>query len=211
MSKNPWLNIPLNEYETHMASDKVKQTQMINDVFAARLTKYNPQDIFVAGCTSGNGFEYINWGLVNSVTANDINPEFLNVIPKRYEIPSDKLNLLPGNIEQVALPAKKYDFVFAALLFEYIDVMHVLQKLRGSMTQDGVLVALVQQPHESMSAVSTTPYTSLMALSGIMKLYNKDDFIKLTISAGFVKTGEEYIVLDSGKKFYIGEFGKGIE
>jgi len=38
--KNPWLDIPLADYEGHMALPNVGQAQLLSDVFASALSKY---------------------------------------------------------------------------------------------------------------------------------------------------------------------------
>ena len=49
--KNPWKDIPLADYEGHMA--KVAQAQLLAEVFGEVLKEYSPQSIGVIGCAGG--------------------------------------------------------------------------------------------------------------------------------------------------------------
>jgi hypothetical protein len=40
--KNPWLDIPLSDYEGHMALPEVAQAQLLADVFSAQLEINKP-------------------------------------------------------------------------------------------------------------------------------------------------------------------------
>jgi hypothetical protein len=54
---NPWLTIPLSDYEAHTALPQVGQAQLLADLFAAEL-----RALAVVGrgarCAGGNGFEH---------------------------------------------------------------------------------------------------------------------------------------------------------
>ena len=54
---NPWLTIPLADYEAHMALPQVGQAQLLADLFAAELHARSPSSVAVLGCAGGNGFE----------------------------------------------------------------------------------------------------------------------------------------------------------
>jgi hypothetical protein len=55
---NPWLTIPLADYEAHMALPQVGQAQLLADLFAAELRERSPSSVAVLGCAGGNGFEH---------------------------------------------------------------------------------------------------------------------------------------------------------
>ena len=55
---NPWLTIPLADYEAHMALPQVGQARLLADLFAAELRVGSPSSVAVLGCAGGNGFEF---------------------------------------------------------------------------------------------------------------------------------------------------------
>ncbi|RPI77037.1 MAG: hypothetical protein EHM45_10650 [Desulfobacteraceae bacterium] len=58
--KNPWLEIPLCDYEGHRALPQVAQARLLADVFARALGRYSPESVAVLGCAGGSGFERID-------------------------------------------------------------------------------------------------------------------------------------------------------
>jgi len=61
---NPWLKIPLNDYEKHMAHPMVGQLELLGNLTKEKLQKYKPESFAIFGICGGNGLEHIN----NSVT-----------------------------------------------------------------------------------------------------------------------------------------------
>ena len=54
---NPWLTIPLKNYEGHMALPDVGQAKMLAIEFDELLRTYAPISAALIGCAGGNGFE----------------------------------------------------------------------------------------------------------------------------------------------------------
>jgi hypothetical protein len=51
--KNPWLDIPLSDYEAHIALPGVAQTQLLADILAGQLQSLQPTSLAVLGCAGG--------------------------------------------------------------------------------------------------------------------------------------------------------------
>jgi hypothetical protein len=47
---NPWLDVPLADYEGHMALPGIEQAQLLSDIFADVLAKFSPRSVAVIGC-----------------------------------------------------------------------------------------------------------------------------------------------------------------
>jgi hypothetical protein len=60
---NPWLTIPLADYEGHMESPDVDQSALSSDIFRAALIRHRPHALAVLGCAGGNGFDQIDPGI----------------------------------------------------------------------------------------------------------------------------------------------------
>jgi hypothetical protein len=56
---SPWLDVPLADYEGHMALPGIEQAQLLSDIFAGVLAKFSPRSVAVIGCAGGNGFDRI--------------------------------------------------------------------------------------------------------------------------------------------------------
>ena len=72
LMRNPWLDIPLADYEAHMASPEVAQAQMIASALAELTQAQRPQSLAVIGCAGGNGFERIHRLQTTRVVGVDI-------------------------------------------------------------------------------------------------------------------------------------------
>ncbi len=82
---NPWLRIPASDYEAHMALPEVAQAQSLSSLMALALTEYTPMSLAVIGCTTGNGFEYINTALTRRVVGIDINSDYLKILETQFD------------------------------------------------------------------------------------------------------------------------------
>ena len=51
---NPWLSIPLADYEGHMNAPQVHQLEALSDLFAEALTQRRPESVALLGIAGGN-------------------------------------------------------------------------------------------------------------------------------------------------------------
>jgi hypothetical protein len=65
MIKSPWLEIPLADYEAHMADPSVGQAPFLADLLDGMVGEYLPASIAIVGCAGGNGLDRVG---VQSVT-----------------------------------------------------------------------------------------------------------------------------------------------
>ena len=157
---NPWLEININDYVSHMSSPEAGQYQLINECFKSQINKYDPKRIFVPGCTIGNGFEYIDCDKVEKVTALDVNPDFLKILRDKFP-GADNLEILNEDFLDFITKGRNFDLIFAALFFEYVDLRSALVKLREIMVNSSVLFSMIQLPCEDQVKVSKTGYKPL--------------------------------------------------
>lgn len=197
---NPWLEIDISDYVDHMSSPEVGQYQLINECFRSLLLKYTPGKIFVPGCTIGNGFEYIDWNKLETITALDINPDFLKMLQNKF--PGEKkLEIINEDFESFSIKERKYDLIFAALFFEYVDLRSALLKIKEMMGSASVLFSLIQLPGEDQTKVSKTKYKSLEKLGPYISLTTAERFERELNNAGFSVRSREQKTLNNGKSF----------
>jgi hypothetical protein len=96
--KNPWLNIPLSDYEAHMALPGVAQAQLLAEILAGQLQSRQPSSLAVIGCAGGNGFERIAPEVTRRVVGVDLNGRFLEEVRTRYENQFERLELVEGDL-----------------------------------------------------------------------------------------------------------------
>src|SRR5215831_4846669 len=68
---NPWLTVPLTDYERHMASPEVGQLRFLSDLFAESLECFHPRSVAVLGIAGGNGLDRIDPGVTQRIVGFD--------------------------------------------------------------------------------------------------------------------------------------------
>ena len=91
---NPWKDINLSDYESHMALDSVQQLQAMNQMMKGQLNKYDVQSVMILGIAGGNGLEHVDTEKITKVYGVDINAEYLETTKERYKNLSDILECL---------------------------------------------------------------------------------------------------------------------
>ena len=57
---DPWLSIPLADYEGHMGADNVQQLSALSGLFKRALDVCLPDSVAILGIAGGNGLEHVN-------------------------------------------------------------------------------------------------------------------------------------------------------
>jgi hypothetical protein len=206
---NPWLDIPLSDYERHMALPEVDQARMLSDEFARLLDVHRPRSLALIGCAGGNGFERIDARRTTRVVGIDINPDYLEASRSRFENAFASLELVCIDVSGHMPAIEPVELVFAGLIFEYVDAGLVLRNLAAVMHPAGTLAAVVQLPAPGKTAVTRTPFSSLSRLTPIMQLLPPEQLIGEARNAGLAIASSHRVTLDTGKNFQLLEFGVG--
>jgi SAM-dependent methyltransferase len=203
---NPWLKIAASDYENHMDSPNVGQLTFLNNLFKDTLKKYNPGSLFVPGCTTGNGFENIDFNITKKILAVDINPEYIKILRERFRDKLDKIETVCTDLNDFDLGKRKFDLVHCALIFEYVDGFSLIDKIKKSLNNNGFMTVLLQLSQKSTSAVSESYFSSLKNLEGFIELVIPEGFNEIAIAKGFRKESEIIFTLESGKTFWFGSY-----
>ena len=97
------------------------------------------------------------------VVAVDINPRYLDEARTRHagRLPADHEFIAGDAVDLLFGPV---DLIYAALIFEYVDLSSTLATLQRNCRPGGTLAVLLQLPNSAQPAVSPSPYRSLGAL-----------------------------------------------
>src|ERR1700693_5946808 len=109
---NPWLNIPLDDYEGHMSLPAVGQAQMIAEQLDRALERWSPTSIAVIGCAGGNGLDKISGRTVERVVAVDVNPDYIERARARHAQRLQHLELVCANVESESLIYDPVDLTY---------------------------------------------------------------------------------------------------
>jgi SAM-dependent methyltransferase len=206
---NPWLEIPLKDYEAHMALPNVDQASLLADLFESACLHHAPNTLMLLGCAGGNGLERIAGAGHRRVIAVDINPEYVRVASSRFGKSFPEALFLTHYINRGPIALEPVDLVFAALLFEYVDLELALRNTRKMLAPQGVLVAVLQMKAAGLEAITPSPYEVLRSLNGFMKLHARQDFIDTAERLGFSLMSELTRRTSVGKEFAVLTFRKG--
>jgi len=201
--KNPWLDIPLADYERHMALPHVAQAQLLSDVFADALSRYAPHSVAVLGCAGGNGFERISASLTERVVGVDLNPDYVREARMRFGHRIPVLELFVGNVQTDEFAFSPVELVFAALLFEYVDADAVLARIRPMLRPDGSLLTVLQLPTAAIPEVTPSPFPSLGALASVMRLVPPELVRHSAAAHGYREIDAQIVAAAGGKRFQV--------
>ena len=81
---NPWLSIPLEDYEGHMGSAGVQQLSVLSELFKRALDRCLPESVAVLGIAGGNGLEHIDDAVTKRIVGVDINERYLYKVQRRF-------------------------------------------------------------------------------------------------------------------------------
>lgn len=204
---NPWLEIPLADYEGHMALPGIEQAQLLADIFSGAIQQYSPRSIAVLGCAGGNGFDRIPSGIAR-VVGVDLNPRFVAEARARFGLRFANLELLVGDIQRDDIAFAPVDLLFAGLVLEYVDVEAVIAKLPALLTANGRLVTVLQLPSASQREISPSPFTSIQAIREIIRLVPPPRLLQAAVAQGFVQLASQTVASVSGKEFQVQVFAK---
>lgn len=206
MVRNPWLDIPLPDYEAHMSLPTIGQSRLLADQLDTLVRTYSPCGVAIVGCAGGNGFERLLGTSVTRVVGVDINPVYIEQARRRFEGRIPGLELLAADIQSPESLFDPIDLIYAALVLEYVDLEQAMSALGRHCKPNGILAVLSQLPHETLTEVSPSPYTSLRLLAPGMRLVPAEELKMQASQAGFVPERSSTVVSSGGKRFSVDEF-----
>jgi hypothetical protein len=202
---NPWLEIPLGDYEGHMASPEVGQLEALADLFGEVLRICRPASVAVLGVAGGNGLEHCDGVHVSRVVGVDVNPRYLEDVRQRH---GGRLNLelLCHDLAEEKIDSQTVDLVHAALVFEHAGVGRCLENAIALVSAGGAISVVLQLPAEGGRNVGASPFASLQRLKDHFTLIDPEWMQETLEERGFQQVHEDTRVLPAGKKFWVGIF-----
>ncbi|NEX11632.1 MAG: methyltransferase type 12 [Prosthecochloris sp.] len=199
---NPWLDISLSDYESHMSLPTVDQAVMTATEFSRIVSQFTPESVAVIGCAGGNGFDAIP-ASTRRVVGVDINKSYIARAAERYEKRIPGIEFHRADVQSDPLSFDPVELIYASLVFEYVSLPETLENLARVCLPGGHLVTLLQQPSTTMTALTPSPYTSIQSLSQIMRLVPPSECAEYAASAGFTLKSEKRVTIKSGKSFLV--------
>ena len=205
---NPWLDIPLADYEGHMDSVEVQQLGVLSDLFAEALAVRRPASVAILGVAGGNGLERIDGDTTVRVIGLDLNPLYLDSVRRRFgDLSGLELHCVDLCEQIVELP--QVELVHAALIFEHAGVDRCLDNAISLVADQGALAVVLQLPAMSGHDVGRTGFASIQRLAPHFSLIDPVALCKTLVARSFRLVSETRRSLPAGKEFWMGIFDRG--
>ncbi len=200
---NPWLTIPLADYEGHM--EAVQQLSALSALFARALEICRPDSVAVLGIAGGNGLEHLQQAGITRIVGADINAQYLEDVRRRFgkDLP---LELHCVDLARDELRLSPVALVHAALFFEHAGVGRALDNALALVSPQGHLSVVLQLPEPSQPGVTQTAYPSMQTLAASFSFVEIPAFRDVLERRGFRLQLEERRPLSTGKMLWFGVF-----
>jgi hypothetical protein len=202
---NPWLALPLEDYEGHMGSAGVNQLAPLADLFGEALARLRPRSVAVLGVAGGNGLQHVDGTLTSRVVGIDVNPGYLAATKDRF--PDLRgLELHCADLERELLDVEPVSLVHAALVFEHAGMDRCLDNALSLVAPGGHLSVVLQLPSEAHQAVTPTAFTSMATLADDFSFIDPHHLRRLLAQRELRLTHQARLSLSTGKAFWSGYF-----
>ena len=202
---NPWLGIPLEDYEGHMR--EVQQLAALAELFQHALDRRRPESVAVLGVAGGNGLEQIDPSVTKRIVGVDLNQRYLDEVRRRFGTAAG-LELHCRDLGEGELDIAPVAMVHAALIFEHAGVGAALENAVSLVAPGGVLSVVLQLPSAEEHGVAPTRYTTMQKLKSDFELIDKDELQRLLRQKGFGLVEEAQRALPAGKALWLGVFAR---
>jgi threonine dehydrogenase-like Zn-dependent dehydrogenase len=204
---NPWISIPLADYEGHM--DAVQQLGALSELFGRALAICRPDSVAVLGIAGGNGLEHVDRAAITRIVGVDINAEYLDEVRRRFGAHAD-LELHCVDLSQEPLRVAPVALVHAALFFEHAGLGPTLDHALSLVSPGGRFSVVLQLPATDHGGVSPTPFPSMQRLAANFSYIDIAQFRGLLEQRGLRLLTEELRPLSTGKALWLGVFSTSI-
>jgi SAM-dependent methyltransferase len=204
---NPWLNIPLGEYEGHMKSAEVQQLDVLSELFAEALACCRPTSVAVLGVAGGNGLEHVGSRGITRIVGLDVNPLYLDEVRRRH---ADKrgLELHCVDLAEQVVDLEPVQMVHAALVFEHAGVDRCLENAISLVAPGGALSVVLQLPVEFGQGAVASRFSSMRKLNSHFSWIDPEWLHETLAQHKFRPIHQARRSLPAGKGFWMGIFGR---
>ena len=203
---NPWLALPLEDYEGHMGSAAVNQLVPLADLFGEALVRLRPRSVAVLGVAGGNGLQHVDGTLTTRVVGIDVNPAYLAATRARF--PDLRgLDLRCADLEHDDLPdVEPVSLVHAALVFEHAGTGRCLDTAVRLVAEGGHLAVVLQLPSETLDPVTPSAFESMATLAGDFTFVDPHRLRRVLAQRDLRLVHQARFTLSTGKAFWSGYF-----
>lgn len=195
---NPWQEIDLNAYESHMSLESVSQLQALSRIMKEQLDAYHSDTVMILGIAGGNGLEHIDPHRTKKVYGVDINPDYLKMCQKRFPELDGIFEPICCDVSVQADMLPKAGLLIADLFIEYVGCECFAKAVSHIMPE---YVSAVIQVDTDEGYVSDSPYIHVFdRLDEIHHQINEAELEAAMQKAGYKKLSRSVTDLPNGKQ-----------
>ena len=195
---NPWEEIDLKDYESHMSLADVYQLQGMNEMMKEQFYTYGVRSLMILGVAGGNGLEHIAKASFQAVYGVDINQCYLEECRTRYKALEGILHTICTDLTCGDLLLPHADLLIANLLIEYIGYECFQRVVKMVAPQ---YVSCIIQVNTDASFVSDSPYLHVFErLEEVHHTIGKEGLFRCMEEIGYRKGTVLERPLPNGKK-----------
>ena len=204
---NPWLSIPLAEYEGHMKSPEVRQLDVLSELFAEALVCCQPESVAVLGVAGGNGLDHVDSRVITRIVGLDVNPLYLDEVRRRH---ADKrgLELHCVDLAEQVVDLEPVQLVHASLVFEHAGVGRCLENAISLVAPGGALSVVLQLPGEFEQGAVASRFASIQKLNSHFSLIDSVWLRETLTQHRFRLIHQARRSLPARKGLWMGVFGR---
>jgi hypothetical protein len=204
---NPWLSIPLAEYEGHMKSPEVRQLDVLSELFAEALVCCRPESVAVLGVAGGNGLDHVDSRVITRIVGLDVNPLYLDEVRRRHA-GKRGLELHCVDLAEQVVDLEPVQLVHASLVFEHAGVGRCLENAISLVAPGGALSVVLQLPGEFEQGAVASRFPSIQKLNFHFSLIDSVWLCKTLTRHEFRPIHQARRSLPAGKGLWMGVFGR---
>ena len=189
-----------------MALPSIGQAQMLAETLEALVKRYVPQSVAILGCAGGNGFERLMPLQLDRIVGLDINPQYVATARERFGKSLPQPELYVADLQSTQRLFEPVEFVYAALVFEYVEIKKGLSFASRHCAPGGIFATVMQRRDADEEWVSPSPYSSLLGLESVFRWVAPERFQAEAERVGFALESSDDVVAGGGKGFSVQVF-----
>ncbi len=199
--RNPWLDIPLADYEQHMDAPAVAQAAMLADRLHELVDACAPLSLALLGSAGGNGLDRVNPSVTRRMVAVDLNADYLETCRARYGTRFASFEPVHCDLSSGLPFTQPVELVYVGLILEYLNVDAFLEYAPLLVTEGGRISFVFQDPDRQQGAVTSSGVTSVQALKSAHIPVNVTELIDRLLAQGMVVEDRRGVATAPGKSF----------
>lgn len=136
------------------------------------------------GCGTGRTSAFLAKHLGCQVTAIDLHPVMIEKAKKRFENDKLNINLIHGDVQNMNLPVRSFDFIISESVISFNKISKMLHEISKILKKDGTLIMIEMAAEQSLSKSLKKEAETLY---GVDEILNEKEWIEQLQKHGFSK------------------------